>query len=95
MGQKDLGTCLILSSEDIKFLGLTNFPQIEQIGSEYQTPSIPFFLYTRKVNKKLRNYIEKVARKQNADLALITHQGDSRGFIDEREYSFKLYRYQH
>lgn len=93
MGREDLGTCVILSHNDLASLKINNLSTfLEQLG-KFSTPQVPIFS-TRKANTKLRKKIEALARKKGADVALITSQLDTYGFLSSgRSYDFELYQY--
>jgi hypothetical protein len=60
---------------------------------EAQTPSIKG-LFSSSTKKRLRNYIEKEARKYEADIAVITHQVETENSVTTSiDYSFSLYDY--
>ena len=91
MGQKDLGTCLILSTDDVKKLHV-NLDKLV-LFCVNDTPYIRGISETR-IKKKLRKYIESVAFKEDADVAVITSQSDSNyPFTQGVNYTFHLYAY--
>jgi hypothetical protein len=87
MGQKDLGTCVILCKEDISKLNI-RMDSLEHI-SDFNTPEVSGFSDQGK-RRKLRSYIEKEARKCYADIALITLESSGSSSV---EYSYSLYKY--
>ena len=91
MGRRDLGTCIILSSEDTTLLNL-DFNQLEFVGEVKLNPVRGIFDFN--IKRKLRRRIEKIAEKYKSDLAVIHTQSDIFGdFIDEISYNFGLYKY--
>lgn len=81
---------------DLRFLGINSFDfSIERKGGVYHTPAVPSLFSTRRAKKKLRDYIENVARTEEADIALITQQGDEGSFLARIDYTFELYKYKH
>lgn len=91
MGKKDLGTCIILSEKDSQRLDI-DLTKLEYI-CDHSTPIISGFSY-RRMKRKLRNTIERYAKKQNADIAVITSQSDGiNAFTTDIRYSYSLYRY--
>lgn len=91
MGRKDLGTCIIISKEDVNNLGikLRNLQKID----DFRTPSriiSPLFIG----GKRLIRYVERKAKKEEADLAIITRQ--THEFTPSQEYvscEYSLYKY--
>ena len=91
MGQKDLGTCIILSLEDTKKLRL-NLKNLEFVGEVSLSPVKGFF--DIKIKRKLRKEIEKVAEIYSADIAVINKQSETfEVLINEMSYDFSLYKY--
>ncbi len=91
MGQRDLGTCIILSLENAKLLNL-DFKELEFVGEVKLNPVQGIF--DSSIKRKLRKRIEKIARNYDSDLAVIHTQHEMFGdFIDEISYSFGLYKY--
>ena len=90
MGQKSLGTAIIITLEDVKKLGI-DLERITKLEN-YNTPS-HIGLSVNKIREKINKDIEKKARKINADLAVIKHYNDSCDFFFERECSVDFYKY--
>ena len=91
MGRKDLGTCIMMSEEDFERLGikLDNLQKIDNFHTHLASVDSFFNPY-----KKLRRYIEKSAKKEKADLAVITREPHE--FTPRTEfvfYEYALYRY--
>jgi len=101
MGQESLGNCTIISPDDkvklkINLIELVNSGTLELINKtrndHFETPIMKAFT-DNGVRKKLRDYIEKDARKKEADLAYIEFQGEFGGFKSQVSYSYLLYKY--
>ncbi len=91
MGQEDLGACVILCQRDIDELK-TNTARLKFI-SKYDTPVV-YGLFDSRINRKLRRYVEKEARKEEADVAFVFGQGDLGGDIFKGKiYHCELYQY--
>jgi hypothetical protein len=91
MGRKDLGICVVMSKEDADKLGI-KLNKLQKIDN-FRTPSRTFFPFSMK-EKRLRIYIERKARKEEADLAVITRQIHE--FTPLQEYiscEYSLYKY--
>jgi len=90
MGQKDLGACVILSQADLSALN-ANLLKVKFLG-RFETPEVRGF-FPRRINHRLREYIQDHARKNKADLAVIESQIDFFGFYDSKIYTYSLYLY--
>ncbi|VVB83403.1 Uncharacterised protein [uncultured archaeon] len=91
MGQKDLGTCVILSQEDTEHLGI-DLNKLEFIG-EAKLSSVGG-IFEHRIKRKLRRRIEKAAKKYDADIAVINGQFDFyETIITYISYDFNLYKY--
>jgi hypothetical protein len=90
LGQKDLGTCIIISEEDVFHLkiDLNNL----QKRSDFHTPLKLISFSSIRVRKRLKKYIERKASQEEADIAIITHRrwNYSPECIG---YDFSLYKY--
>jgi hypothetical protein len=91
MGRKDLGTCVIMSKKDVERLGI-KLDKLEKIDN-FRTPigsANSFF----NPHRKLMRYVEKSAKRERADLAVITREYHEFGFKTEIvHYEYSLYRY--
>jgi hypothetical protein len=91
MGRRDLGTCVIVSKEDAEKLSI-NLNKFQKIH-DFITPSrhiFPFFMG----EKRLLKYVERSAKREGADLAVIIHQKHE--FTFHQEYiacEYSLYKY--
>jgi len=90
MGQKDLGTCSILSFQDTGKLKI-NLNNLEHLAESQISPKKGF--NPSNIKRKLRREIEKVAKSYGADLAVIFRQSDSYDFLQGISYTFSLYKY--
>ena len=91
MGRQDLGTCIIMSREDVGKLGI-RLQKLQKIDN-FITPSLktPSFF---NVEKRLIKYVERKARKVEADIVIITSQIHSFTSLQEYvAYKYSLYRY--
>ncbi len=88
MGQKDLGTVVIMSRKDAVKLEIKT-DKLEPLR-DYRTPKIIGF----SPEKKLRKNIEMQAKKCGADLAIITCKGSRRIIFREMiDYDLNFYKY--
>ena len=71
MGREDLGTCVILSEEDVEKLNV-DLSKLQNMG-DMETPMFTGISF-RSLNRRLRKHIESEARKSKADIAVITSQ---------------------
>ena len=87
---------MIMSKEDAGKLGVKLY-SLQKIGSNFNThfeKAILYPFFIRDFRENLRKIIEKKARKEGADLAVITNQTE--GFTSFREYviyNYSLYKY--
>lgn len=78
MGQNDLGTCVILSPDDTKRLGI-NIKNLEYVGLTHIAPIKG--LSDSNIKRRLRSKVEKIAESYNAEVAIINEQTDSLRFF--------------
>jgi hypothetical protein len=91
MGQKDLGTCIILSQEDTEKLKI-NLDEFKFVGDVKLFPVKGIFDF--RIKRKLRKKVERVAKKYGADIAVVYLQFDHEDIIfSEMSYDFNLYKY--
>jgi hypothetical protein len=94
MGQKDIGTCVLLTHQDLEKLGV-NLIKLNHLR-DGKTPYERSF-FRSKTLRKLREHIHSDARNvsldMRADVALITSQDDWFGLRDSIRYHYSLYKY--
>lgn len=91
MSQKDIGRAVVLSLEDAKKLHL-NFDGLEHI-CDITTPTING-VFDDILKLKLYSIIQKTAKKENADVALIRSASNWPYLhITGLAYDFSLYKY--
>lgn len=90
MGQKDLGTCVILSIQDTEKLKI-NLDELESL-EDIEIPPLKGW-YDFEIKRKLRREIEKYAEEHGADIAVINKQDRTEDFLTSIKYGFRLYKY--
>ena len=90
MGQKDLGTCIIISIQDAEKLKI-NLNELEYLGDIEISPVKG--LYDFEIKRKLRREIEKYAEEHGADMAVINKKDRTENFLTSINYGFRLYKY--
>lgn len=91
MGRQDLGTCIIMSKEDVNELGV-KLPRLQKIENS-RTPYLKFPSFFN-TEKRLLKYVKRTAKKREADIVIINRQ--TRSFASSQEYiayEYSLYRY--
>ncbi|MCX6746964.1 MAG: hypothetical protein NTU63_02395 [Candidatus Pacearchaeota archaeon] len=92
IGRQDLGMFVIMSEEDIIKLGI-KLNRLQKIDN-FRTPSKSINSVFPMNEKRLRKYIERSAKREKADVAVITRQ--THEFTPLAEYiscEYSLYKY--
>ena len=92
MRKSDLEMCVIMSGEDIIKLGI-KLNRLQKIDDFHTPPSSINSVFPMN-EKRLRRYIERSAKREKADIAVVTRI--THEFASFQEYvacNFSLYRY--